>query len=102
MTAALFFLALGAAARLTRLITDDRLLGRLRAWALRRWGSEHPITYWLYCPWCVSPYIGGAVFTTAWFYGDTAAFVIVACTLTASWLIGVSSSWLDAPAGEAQ
>lgn len=88
MSLSVFLLALGATARLTHLVTDDRILGWLRAAAMQRFGPDHPAVYWLYCPWCVSPYLAAAVFTTAAFYGGTTAFTITAAALTASWVIG--------------
>ena len=93
MTLSVFLLALGASARLTRLVTDDAILGRFRTWFIRRWGPDHWTSYLLHCPWCVSPYLGAGVFTTAWFYGDTPWFIIVASVLSASWLIGTAASY---------
>ena len=100
MSLAVFLLTLGAAARVTRLITDDRILGGVRAWVMRRLGPDHPVTYWVYCPWCVSPYVCAALFTLAWFVGETPGYLIPAFALTASWLIGVAATLIDVPAGE--
>lgn len=99
MTLSVFLLALGATARLTRLISDDAILGRFRAWFITRYGPDHWTSYLLHCPWCLSPYVGAGVFTTAWFYGGTAWFVIVSAVLSASWLIGTVASF-DVGGGE--
>ncbi|BDD81473.1 hypothetical protein TPB0596_12360 [Tsukamurella pulmonis] len=95
MDLATFLLTLGAVARLTRLITDDRLFGPVRVAAIKKLGVDHPVTYWLTCPWCVSPYVAGAGFTTGWFYGGTAPYFIATATLTASYLIGMAATHLD-------
>lgn len=95
MTLTVFLLALGATARLTRAITDDYIAGWARAIPLRKWGPDHWVSYWVHCPWCVSPYVGAGVFTTAWFYSNQSWWVILSAVLTASWLIGIAASWLD-------
>lgn len=101
MTLSVFLLALGATARIVRLITDDAILGKLRAWVIRKTGDpDHWAPYLLHCPWCVSPYVGGAIFTCAWFYGSTPWFIIPAAVATASWIIGIAAGWLDNPGGE--
>ena len=95
MTLATFLLTLGAVARVTRLITDDRVLGPVRVAAIKKLGVDHPVTYWLTCPWCVSPYVAAIGCTTAWFYGTTAPFVITTAALTVSYVVGVASTHLD-------
>lgn len=95
MTLGIFLLCLGATARITRLITDDRLTSPVRARAIRRYGPDHPLPYWLSCPWCASPYIAATAYTLGWFYGHTPVFVIATAALTASYLIGTASTHLD-------
>lgn len=90
-----FLLTLGAVARVTRLITDDRLFSPIRVRMIKRFGVDHPLTYAASCPWCLSPYLGAAAFTTAWYLGTTAPFVITTATLTASYLIGMAATHLD-------
>jgi hypothetical protein len=50
-----------ATARLTRLVTTDRITEAPRTWALRRLPSEGLLAYLLVCDWCVSVYTGAAV-----------------------------------------
>ncbi|GGG04136.1 hypothetical protein GCM10007304_17830 [Rhodococcoides trifolii] len=98
MTVTVFLLALGATARLTRLISDDYVTRYLRALVIRRRGADSDSAYLVTCPWCLSPYIGAAIFTTAWFYGEHPGFLIPAMVATASYIIGIAASWLDGDA----
>ena len=50
-----------ATARLTRLVTTDRILERPRVALLRRLGGDNLLAYLVVCDWCVSVYVGGAV-----------------------------------------
>lgn len=50
-----------ATARLTRLITSDRILAGPRRWALIRLDSDGLTAYLLVCNWCVSVYVGAGV-----------------------------------------
>ncbi|MDH6279519.1 DUF1360 domain-containing protein [Prescottella agglutinans] len=95
MTIAIFLLALGATARITRLITRDFITRQLRVCAIRRFGPDHDIPYLLTCPWCLSIWVAGGVMTIAWFYGEHPGFIIPAAALTASYLIGIAASILD-------
>lgn len=90
-----FLLCLGLTARATRLITDDYLTRRFRMWIVRLAGPESSIAYLIGCPFCLSMYIAGGAYTLGYFYGHTAAFVIVAGALTASWIAGQAASYLD-------
>jgi hypothetical protein len=95
MTVTVFLLALGATLRITRFITDDYLTRNVRAFFIRRFGPEHDVAYLVGCPWCLSIYIGGALGTVGWFYGQHPGFLIPAACLTISWLVGIASTWLD-------
>lgn len=99
MTLAVFLLALGATASLTRLVTDDQLTLPLRVWLIGKLGPEHPVAYAVGCPFCFSLWAAGVVYTLAWFYGGTAAFQIAAGALTARWIVGHVASFLDAKEG---
>lgn len=96
MTIAVFLLALGATARLTKLITDDYITRHIRAFFIRRLGPDHDLAYLLACPWCVSVYIAGGVYTTAYFFGEHPGFIIPAAVFTASYLVGVAATLLGA------
>jgi hypothetical protein len=53
----LTLLGLLATARVTRLITKDRISLPVRAWAVRRWGPSRGPGYLLHCQWCTSMYV---------------------------------------------
>jgi hypothetical protein len=90
-----FLLALGATARITRFLNSDYLARHLRAGIIGRLGPDHDLAYGIACAWCASVWVGGAVFTVAWFYGEHAGFVIPAAALSASYLVGVAASVFD-------
>jgi hypothetical protein len=50
-------LGLFATARLTRLISADKVSKPIRAWVVNRWGSGSWLGYLLHCRWCVSMYV---------------------------------------------
>lgn len=56
-----------AAARITRLITSDRITQAPRLWLLARLEPEGLAAYLVHCTWCVSVYTGlGAAAVGAW------------------------------------
>jgi hypothetical protein len=54
-------LGLLATARLTRLVTADRISRPFRAAIVRRYGPSSAVGYLVHCRWCVSLYIAGPV-----------------------------------------
>lgn len=50
-----------ATARITRLITQDRITEAPRNAVLRRLSDESLLAYLIVCDWCASVYVGGAV-----------------------------------------
>lgn len=89
-------LAALATARLTRLVTNDRITLAPRRWLLRRlvarYGEDHLLPYLVVCDWCVSIYIGAGV-TAAWItVGDTLWFQAPAAALTLSYAAGFLAS----------
>jgi hypothetical protein len=54
-------LGLAATARLTRLVTADRISLPVRAAIVRRWGPASPVGYLVHCRWCVSLYLAPLV-----------------------------------------
>lgn len=91
----MFLLSLGATARVTRFITRDYLSRHLRIWVLKRWDEEHDIPTLLRCPWCFSVWAAAGVFSVAYFYGHTAAFMWITGALSAAYVYGLVSSLLD-------
>lgn len=56
-----------ATARITRLVTTDRITEAPREWALRRLDLNGLLSYLITCAWCVSVYAGaGVVAVIAW------------------------------------
>lgn len=47
----ILLLGLGSA-RLSRIVTEDRISDPIRAWAVRAWGERGAVTYLLHCRWC--------------------------------------------------
>lgn len=54
-----------AVARLTRLLTEDRIVVRWRQWIVRRYGPDSMVTYWIHCPWCLSLWIAAPIMPIA-------------------------------------
>lgn len=57
-----------ATARLTRLVTRDRITHALRRRILKRLDPEGLLAYLLICDWCSSVYMG-AIVTAGWLWG---------------------------------
>lgn len=81
-----------ATARLTRLVTTDRITQAPRRWALHKLPAESLGAYLLVCDWCVSVYVGAAVagagaLAGAWPWTWMAP-VTLALSYVAGWLAG--------------
>lgn len=85
MSAVLVVLLIGATARLTRLLTTDALLEPGRARIERRLPAK--MAYLTRCDWCMSVWVGFAVFPLGWYAPDTIGWV-VSGALTASLITG--------------
>lgn len=67
LTAILILLAFLAVARLTRLLTEDRLTVAYRRWVVNKWGEDSMQSYLAHCPWCTSVYVAAVVMPpTVW------------------------------------
>lgn len=89
MTTLMVVLLIGASARLTRLLTTDYLFEPLR---FRVWKRLPPrLAYLIRCDWCMSIYVGLAVFVAGWYAPDTPT-LIVSGALTASHVTGLSAT----------
>lgn len=89
-------LAMLATARLTRLVTTDRIFLAPRAWLLRkmirRYGKDSLPPYLLTCDWCVSVYTGAGV-AAAWVLaGETLWFQAPVAALALSYAAGFLAS----------
>ena len=84
----LVVLLIGATIRLTRLLTTDALLEPARSRIEPRLPAK--MAYLIRCDWCMSVWVGFAVFLLGWHAPDSAVWV-VSGALTASLLTGWST-----------
>lgn len=89
-------LAALATARLTRMVTTDRITQGPRGWLLRllirKRGEDALSVYLIICDWCVSIYVAAGV-TAAWILaGDTLWFQAPAAALALSYVAGFLAS----------
>lgn len=98
MAAALIFaaIALLAAARLTRVITDDKIGEPLRRGVIRVAGRDSMLTYLAHCRWCTGLWVSIPAAFAAWWPGGLDDVVaapdwlgIPALALAYSHLIGI-------------
>jgi len=88
-----------ACARVTGLITADRITEQLRARLIRRWCRDAPEddctdwrAYLLMCQWCMSIWVA-APFAAAWWWGGASPwFLVPAALLAFSQITGMLSS----------
>lgn len=85
-------LAALATARITRLITTDRITEAPRNWTLRQLDANGLLAYLLVCDWCASVYVGAAVAGAWWAWGDTMAFTATMAALAFSHVAGFLAS----------
>jgi hypothetical protein len=95
MSVSVFLLALGAVARLTRLLNSDVLAAPFRTRVERRFGSGSRVAYLMTCPWCASIWIAPPVVAAAAALGGTWWFTFPAACLTVSYVYGLTASLLD-------
>lgn len=85
-----------ATARLTRLVTRDRITHGARRWALKHLDHEGLTAYLIVCDWCTSIYLGAVVAAVgAWAGLWTWGWVLPLC-LAFSYVAG----WLASQEGE--
>lgn len=83
-----------ATARITLLITRDRITHAPRRWLLSKLDPEGLAAYLLVCAWCASVYVGGAVAATGAVYGLWAWMWALPLALAFSCFTGVLVSAL--------
>jgi hypothetical protein len=83
-------------ARVTRLLTADRILDRPRIWIMERFGPDSMTAYFVTCPWCMSMYVGAAGAGAWWAWGETMGYQAVTLALAASYVSG----WLATREGD--
>lgn len=74
--------------RLTKLILEDKFTEDFREFIFEHFPNDHKLSYFIRCPWCVSMWMGLAVFTLRRFYPETAN--ILSSALAASAVTGVA------------
>jgi len=85
-----------ATARITRLITLDRLTKAPRAWITRRLPDDSLLAYLVHCGWCVSVYIGAGVAAVGAWAGAWTWVGVLPAALAFSYVAG----WLASKDGE--
>lgn len=86
--ALIIILAVLSTARLTRLFTGDRITEAFRLRA-ETWGLKG---YLFTCDWCLSMWLAFPIAVSAYLWGDTGGWLVVAGALSASYVTG----WLAA------
>lgn len=70
LTVVLLVTAYLAVARITRLLTEDRITVPLRRWIVNKWGENSMTAYLAHCPWCVSMYVATIIMPITWIVID--------------------------------
>lgn len=81
-----------ATARLTRLVTRDRITHAPRRWLLRRLNPEGLAAYLVVCDWCGSVYIGGAVAAAGAWHGTWSWYMAFPLAMAFSLVTGQLAS----------
>lgn len=81
-------LAMLATARLTRLVTTDRITAGPRSWLITRLPEESLISYLVVCDWCVSVYTGALVAGSWWLWGGHTWYTVLMAALALSYAAG--------------
>jgi hypothetical protein len=89
-------LAIGATARLTRLVTEDSITERFRSWVVLKFGDDSAADTLVHCPWCASVWLGSLVVAGALVLPPD-LFRGGALALTASHLAALSALHLENP-----
>lgn len=95
MDALTIILIIGATARLTRLVTTDKILEQPREALLDRINPHGMLTYMLGCRWCVSIYTGAAATIYATITAGNVWCMAPMVALTASQATGLLASMED-------
>jgi hypothetical protein len=71
-----------AVARITRLLTEDRLTVSYRRWVVNTWGENSMPAYLVHCPWCTSVWVAAPIMPAAVLYPNL--WVIAALAIPAA------------------
>lgn len=86
-------LTLGLAARITRVLTVDRISYPIRQRIVVWLGPDNWFAYLVTCPWCLGLWVSAGVGAAAYFYADTRWWLCVALAGTASYVTGVLAQY---------
>ena len=67
MTVIVLLLTVLAVARVTRLVTEDKLLEPFRFALARRWPADSQRLYLFHCPWCFGMWVAIVAAPVVWF-----------------------------------
>lgn len=76
-----------AVARLTRLLTEDRLTVGYRRWVVNKYGEKSLASYLVHCQWCTSMWIATPVMPVAVFFPNHWVLAVLAIP-AASYITG--------------
>lgn len=84
-------LSLGAAARITRLVTSDVFppVAAARNKIEERYGDQHPAAYLVQCNWCTGFWVSAVVTASAYRWGHTRWWRFVASVFSLSMAVPV-------------
>lgn len=88
-----FLIGALATARITRLITADKILERPRNAILLRLDEDGLMAYLVQCAWCVSVYTGAGVAAGGAWAGVWSWWWAGALALSFSYVAGILASW---------
>lgn len=77
-----------AVARLTRLLTEDRLTIGYRRWVIAKWGPDGKASYLVHCVWCTSFWLALVIMPVAVLLPNRWTLAALAA-LGASYLVGL-------------
>lgn len=96
---ATLLLSVLAVARLTRIVTIDKVCEPFRKWLIRRLGARSMVVYLHHCPWCYSIWVGAVVGVLLWWVTPVGEvlqqeglawwWAVPMYVLVASWFTGV-------------
>lgn len=96
VTAFILIALILATARLTRLITIDKIGDWIRNRVAMRFGDRSKLTYLFFCPWCMSVWVAAVLTPATWFATGlqdgipvTAWWAIPAIALAVSQTVGL-------------
>lgn len=84
-----------ATARVTRLITSDRVTASLRAALVRKAGATSRLTYLIHCDWCVGMYVGTGAAVAWHFLHGNPYFDVPMIALGLSYFTGYMASRME-------